>query len=254
MLPHAQEYNRKMITIAFLLLSLFPGISDEPAETGSSYKWDSNLELSYIRTSGNTNNETLASKFSFNGTRDKNSVYFKADYILQKSNSVETGNELDLDSRYERKVSDKLFLLLESKYERNEFSGYGYRFSGGPGIGYNIINGNGSILKAFSSLRYHLDRSITSSSDLDRYLAVKIALNGAFNVNEYIELKNDFDYTQSTSDVTKKFINNESAVRVKINSIISIGLRYKVRYESQPALTNLENMSTTFLSSLVFHW
>ena len=243
-----------MQIFTLIVLAVISLVDVTGEESLGKYKWVNNLELSYIRTSGNTNNETLAGKLALTANRSQNSFFFKADVILQKNDGLETGNETNLNGRYERKFGERVFVLLESKYEQDKFSGFNSRFSGGPGLGYSLFNSEKANLKAFASVQYHIDQPILADLESDEYTAAKFTMNGIFDVKNNLQLKNDLDFTQSTKDLSKYFVNNETAVKVKINSLISIGVRYKIKYESIPARENLQKLNTTFLSSLVFHW
>ncbi len=97
------------------------------------------FELSYAQTSGNTKTENISVNFNVEGQFQKNKCIARGGYLMAKNNQTESANKFNAEIRYERVFTGRVFGFIESSYLRDRFSGYEYRFSTGPGLGFNVI-------------------------------------------------------------------------------------------------------------------
>ena len=244
----------QLITTFAIILTLFSlqGVAQEEEKEESQITWNNKLELSYIQTSGNVENSTFAGKYVGKGEIHANRLFFHADMMYQSRDGEESANKSNLKARYERKFAERLFLLFESRYQRDKFSGYEYRISSGPGIGFDIYDRKRFSLKTYGSTIYHYDRYSKGDIFADNYLAMQFNLDAESQLQDNLKVQNAFNYVVSTQEAEKYQITNESALGVKVNSLLSVGLSYKMEYNNKPPSQNLEKVNTTFLSSLVF--
>lgn len=214
--------------------------------------WKNKLELSYIQTSGNTENSTFAGKYVGKGEIHANRLFFNADMVFQSKDGEESANKSNIKARYERKFAKRLFLLFESKYQRDKYSGYEYRLTSGPGIGYDLFDREKLKLKTYGSFNYHYDSYSQGQDEADSYTAMQLNVDAESQLQDNLKIMNDFYYVFSTKEQEKYQVTNESGLSVKINSMISMGLSYMIQYDNEPPLATLEKVNTTFLSTLIF--
>ena len=241
------------VTLALLLVAsaLSAQETAEKPEEKKKPAWQNKLELSYVTPSGNTENDTFASRLDSKFDRSGNRLFLNARLIVQNSSGRETANQFRANGRYERKFGNRLFALLETEFIRDAFSGYEYRWSAGPGLGYDVIADGRYLLKVYGAAVYYYDKFEAGEMDIDDYLSMQATADASAKLQDNLEIANDFDFTISTQDEDNYFINNEVSARVRINTGLAVGLSYIARYENRPATPALEKLNTTFLTSLV---
>ncbi len=189
------------------------------------------LEFSYVDTSGNTDNQNLSGKLEFNKEEKKNRYYTKANALYTKDKEEETANKWSLEMRGERTFSKKFFGFIGANYITDKFSGYDYRASIGPGLGYDIIKIEKHYLKSFLSSLYNSDKSSEGAQKSDSYLSGKAAVNYTWQFKENLKFKQSSDYLFSFKNEKKYFINSETALEAKINAKLSLGISYLINYQ-----------------------
>ncbi len=242
-------FKKSLAAISILAIGVGGSVyaaDQKPAE------WKTHIELSYVVTSGNTDTQTFASKAEVKKEEQVNRYYIKFEGLYAKNNGSETANKWNLNGRWERTISERMFGFLTANYLADKFSGYDYRLSLGPGLGYDIIKNEKHQLKGLATLSYYYDKFAPGSTDSsDSYAAGDFALNYRWQIQQNLKFKFDGDYLVSFSDTDKYFVNAEAGIESKINGHVSLGVSYKVAYQNQLPSSGLKHTDTTFLTSLV---
>jgi putative salt-induced outer membrane protein len=216
--------------------------------------WNNHLELSYVRTTGNAENDSLAGKYNLKWTGGPDRLFADASLIVQNSDGRETANRLQMGSRYERTLTNRLFILGRLDYVRDKISGYEYRLSGGPGLGYDLVTGKKTAVKVYASALMYKDVFSVGELEDRSYFGIQCSVDSLFNPLDNFKAENNFDYFFSTEEGDNYFIENESSASVAVTTHIALGFSYSVRYDNQLAASDLERVNTTFLSSLIIDW
>jgi putative salt-induced outer membrane protein len=219
----------------------------------SEKKITTRFELSYARTSGNTKTENISANYNLEGLFEKNKVIARCGLIMARNDQTESANKFNAEIRYERTFTGRLFGFIESIYLRDRFSGYEYRFSTGPGLGFVVIQKEKHELKALLSGLYDFEKGSVGTSESSSYASAKLACEYAGKIKEHVILKGKADYLTSVDETEKYYINAETSLEVAMSSHISIGLRYLVSYQNQVPAPEIKKIDTTFLTSLIFN-
>lgn len=249
--PMLAKSEMIFLSILMILSLLHVNAYADETKDATPKLWKTRIELSFVTTSGNTENSTFASKVAVEGKPGPYRMFFGANMIVQGSNGVETANRTKFDGQFERTVNDRFFVLAELKAERDTFSGYDYRLSAGPGLGYDIIKNTSVDMKTFASVVYFSDNFSRGEEELDNYLTIKVSMDSVFRFNDNLETKNGFDFFRSTKESDNYLIINETVLTARINKSLGIGLSYLVNFDNSPPLASLKKLNSTFLSSLV---
>ncbi|WP_456399668.1 DUF481 domain-containing protein [Persephonella sp.] len=236
-----------MRKIAFYLIWILPFSPVIGGENGR--KWDAHLEFAYVKTSGNTQTDTMASKFNFDYKLKSDRFYLKGESLYKKDDGKESANKINVDGRWERVIHEDLFWFLNFRYEMDKFSGYDYRISGGPGLGYDIIKDDKKNLKSLLSLNNYYDKY--SEGDTDNYSSVKVEGFFDWQIKKDLKYRLDVNYIVSLRDNQNYFINGETGMEVKLNRILSMGVSYKIKYQNKPPEKDIKRVDTTFLTSVI---
>ncbi|RMD46226.1 MAG: DUF481 domain-containing protein [Aquificota bacterium] len=242
-----EKINRRKILkkVVLAALSIF-----NISFASENHAWKIHGELSYVKTSGNSDIETFATKVEAKKDAFINRYNAKAEFLYGKADDKENTNKLYLLGRWERLFSKRAFGFIQGDYLRDKFSGYDYRSVLGAGIGYDILKSKKHYLKGLASLGYAFEDM--KDKGTDDFMSGKLEMNYIWNVRENLRFKEDLDYLQSFKDKTVYYINSTTGLEVKINAHFSLGVAYKVNYQHRPPTVGIKKTDTTFLTSLVF--
>ncbi len=244
------------LSIVLILIStVFVTTSIAAAITGDETPWKTRVELSYVQTSGNSDTQTLSGKFSLKNEGPIRRYYLSGNYMQASSDGDETSNKGKLDGSVEQALTEKLFAHLDAGYLRDKFSGYDFRAYGGGGFGYDFIKNQTHTLQGLSSLLYHHDQYATDAgadeTGSDAYGGVKLTGKYSWQIRENMKFKETVDYSVSLKDTDRAFIDSITAVEVKINGSVSLGVSYTVNYQVTPPSDDVDKTDTTFLTTLI---
>jgi len=239
--------------LALLTVTLFviPFGTADSAETENISPWKAHAEFSYVNTSGNSDNQTLAGKLEIKREEEQNRIIIKGSTLYAKDNDQEKANKWILDGRVEKNLFNKIFGFLNASYLRDKLSGYDYRAAIGPGIAYDLLKNDEHYLKSSASILYNYDRFSLGAEESDKYVSSKTEFNYQWQIRENLKLKQNLDYSISFEDTEKYFINYETAIEVKITSVISLGLTYTINYQNKLPEAGIKKTDKTFLTSLI---
>jgi putative salt-induced outer membrane protein len=230
------------LAAAMVAVSAFAaGAADEAGLKGRA-------EASYVRTTGNTDAQTLAGKLGGSYIEGVNRYFLKSGVLFAKSDGDETSNRWLIEGRYERGLSDRLFAFAELDYLKDKFSGYDSKIQFGPGVGYEFIKTDRHFLKGLASLLYTWDNYTDGGTD--SYATAKLAGDYTWQIQENLKFRQYADYQVSLKDTNVFFVNSETALEVKVATNISLGLSYLIAYQNDPP-GDAKHNDRTFLTSLI---
>ncbi len=246
-----------MISIAFLPLFSIEAAepiekAEEKVEEVKKDIFNTRVELSYVSTSGNTDTQTLAGKLTAEKEVSANRYFFSGSVLFEENNGVETSNRVFLEGGFERKLSGKLFMLLSTGYIMDRFSGYNYRIYGGPGVGYDLLDTKKHKLQSLLSIVYAYDEFSVGNAKSDNYVTGKATGNYQYIVQENVKLKETINYLISLEETRKYFLDSATAVELKINKSLSLGISYLVKYQNLLPSAEVKRTDTTLLTTLIF--
>lgn len=232
-----------------LLLSVpilsFASDTDQKGQKPFSFRF----EGSYVQTSGNTNTETFSEKVEVKYNGEVYRALIKNSALLTRQDRKETANRFDVSSRVERLFTERFFAFASTSYERDRFSGYEYKISGGPGIGYDLVRTDHHELKTLLSYIYYYNK--IAGDSIQQYPTLKAEANYLAHLRDNLRLKEYLTYIVNLEDTETYFINSETSLEVKINKYLSLGVGYKIAYQNKPPEPGIKRLDTTFSTSLI---
>ena len=213
--------------------------------------WKTRIEFSYVTASGNTDTQTLSGKLDAKKEEEIHRYYLKGTVLHAEERGEETANKLLLDGRWERVLREKLFGFVTASYLEDKFSGYDYRMAGGPGLGYDLVRTEEHKLKCLISAIYSYDRYYEGDKDTDSYISGKATIYYEWEILKNLRFKENADYLVSFEDSDKYFVNSETALELKVNGSVSLGMSYTIAYQNKPPFPDIEHTDKVFLISLI---
>ncbi len=243
----------KAIIIA-TLINILAGISvavDQITDLEKGKDWSIHTELSFVKTAGNTDTETISLKFDISNKGIENKFFVKGSGLYAKTDEKESAARLDLKGRWERMFTERFFSFLTTGFLTDKFSGYEYRINGGPGIGYYLLYSERYELKILTSILFYKDREFNPPFKEDSYTSSEIETFFKFEILENLSFKSYLSYSISLNEPEKYFITGDASIEVSINSYISMGVGYQIYYQNKLPDPSVKRLDTTFLTSLI---
>jgi len=206
-------------------------------------------ELSYMSTSGNT--ETSSFAFDFKGEKQwgKDSVRAKAFAYLSEESGVESKNQWGLEVNYDRALLPQLAFNYMVAYKEDKFSGFDYQFNTGPGLVYKAIQAQNHLLTLQANILYAVDKRETG--ERDTYASGKGGLLYEWRILENLKLTEEASLRTQLNDVGNYFADSKTAVVNKINSMLSMGVSYKIDYVHRPVAGKTSTDKTLLVSLII---
>ena len=230
------------------LLLLLPTLTF-PSEERKEKIWSVHIELSYVKTSGNVDTQTLSEKLELKRKGNTNRLYFRNYLLYATQEGKETASRLDVNGRWERLFTERFFGFLTAGYERDRFSGYEYRINGGPGIGYDLLKTKNHELKVLLSAPYYYNK--VQNGPVDSYGTARAEVYYQWSILENLKLKQSTSYFLNLSDSKTYFLSSETSIEVRVNNHISLGVGYRLAYQNRPPEPGIKRTDTTFSTSLI---
>jgi len=245
--------KRILVTITLLLLVGTTAWAEEPkpAEAPPPPELKIHVEASYAKASGNSSTSTVAAKagIKYEGPVDR--YYLNGEYLYSKSEGNETANKLATEARWEHVITDGFFGFLAATYVSDRLSGYDYRLTGGPGLGYETVIAENHKLKGMLSVVASYDRYSVGPKKDDTYASGNAALEYEWKITETVTFSEKASYRQSMAYIVKSFTTSETGLKVKVNDHLGLGVSYKLEYQNDPPAAGVKRLDTVVLTSLV---
>lgn len=220
--------------------------AEEPEEL-----WRTRTELSYTKTSGNTDNMALACKLKVKKESTANRYFLTGKTLYAEDRGREISNQVLFEARWERVLSERSFGVLTTGYHRDKFAGYEYRLFSGPGVGYDLLRRDRHKLQSLISLVYYHDELYTAGKESDGYVTGTAGVKYEWKVLRNLKLRENLNYLVSFKESGRYFIDSETAVEARVNGALSLGMSYVISYQSRPPVAGIKHTDTTFLTTLI---
>lgn len=129
----------KTITGSVIMLG---GLLSAPlafAEEATDSKWSGEAELGYLKTTGNTDSESLHARAKVVNERKKWRHTGTIEAVNKTDQGTNTAKRWLLTGKSDYKIDDRSYFFLMLRYEDDRFSGYDYQVSEVIGYGYTVV-------------------------------------------------------------------------------------------------------------------
>ena len=212
---------------------------------------EARLEVAYVKASGNTEAETFSGKVYLSMRTGRNILFFKISGLKTTTKSEKSASKLFSEARWEYSLNDNLFVFNNMNISRDRLSGYDFRISVGPGVGYGFSTAGDHQIKGYVSMVYSYDNLSVGETETDGYGALRAAVEYSWDVSSNLKIKNATDYHQSAEDAAKYYLNTEFATEVRINKHLALGVSCALNYQHEVPFEGIENLDSLLLTSLI---
>ncbi|MCU0237439.1 MAG: DUF481 domain-containing protein [Acidobacteria bacterium] len=238
-----------ILPAACLAFSMSLAAQSAPGEKKSAFRLRG--EISYVKTSGNTDTESFAGKLDSARENPIHKFFFKGQYVYGRNSGREASNKLALDGRWEASLNQRFSTIVSMGYGRDKFSGYRFRVFVGPGLGYFLVKEEKRSLQLSLALNYYHDRFSVGERRELRFLTGKTLGKFEWRPRENFKFIQNLGHFISFSESGSYFVESETAAETRINRTLSIGVSYKANYQNRPPAPEIRRTDTTFLTTLI---
>jgi putative salt-induced outer membrane protein len=216
------------------------------AEDAPSGTWSGEGTLTAGFTTGNTETSDLGIGLKLARTEAgwRQALDFNAEY--GETDGLETRNRVAAGLQIERELNPRTFLFGRGAHEVDAFSGFDSRTFRGGGIGYRVLDAEGTKWRLEAAPGWRRDELASGATETSA--ALRLASAWTHTVNTAVGLS--LDTTVNVADVSTQF-SNVASLTAQLSERLAARASFELRTESDP-LPGLEQTDTATRLSLVY--
>lgn len=236
---------------ALLLLAFFPG-GGRAAEEGPERAWTDEAELSYVKSSGNSQLETLAARNLFKLKHDDNwQSSLKLAALNGQSDGTRTSESYKAELRSDYVLSRRSYALIIGGWLKDSFAGIEARYNLGPGLGYKWLTGARHVFNNEVGLEYVHEKNTDDTRN--DFLRGRLFALYEYNFSKKNRFSQSLEYLYDFDVSSNYNINSVSAITSALNSYWSLKAGYEIKYDNRPTPSSLEKKDSITTIALVLN-
>jgi putative salt-induced outer membrane protein len=241
-------------TIAAIIILLFisrafaeqsPDTTAAPAKPST---WSAEIGVGYVKTSGNTDTESLKGDIKAAKEIDKWRHSIKFEGLNTSDSGITTAERYFLSGKTDYKFTEHSYWYVTASYDDDHFSGYDYRISESAGYGRRLIDQ--SNLSLDGEIGPGARQSKTDNGEKDNESLLRLAANLAWKITGNSEFTQDL-FTEIGQDAT--ISKSVTALSANINSNLAMKLSYTVKHTSTVPV-GIEKTDTEAVVTIVYKY
>ena len=237
-----------LLAAAAALLAAPAAFGEESAKSDKA--WSDQAELSFVKTTGNTDTTSLSGKnrvsYRFlpraTGTWTIGGLY-------SEDRGVTTAEKYATELRLDYLYTERAYAYALAGWNKDRFSGIDQRYYGGVGVGYKVLDGPKHFLAGEAGLNY-TEENYTDNTD-SGFLTGRAFGKYEYAITKKNRLSQSAEYLYDFSDSSHFKVNAETAVLAALTDTFSLKAAYNVRYDHKPVPADLKNTDTALTVALV---
>ena len=230
--------NNKHLILPVSILCLSTSLFAQAEETNTSPTWNASAELGYIKTSGNSDTETLNAKFNGETSYTKWTHSLLAEALKSATGDERSAEKYRLEVQSDYNLSDRSYALGVANWENDNFNGLNYTASVAAGYGYKAIKTEEMKLNLEAAPGYRITEDTNNNTEEDAILRLsevyswKISKTSTFDQSLKVEAGDSNTETRFGVALTNQVAGNLSmkvAYNIKHNSDVADGVAHSDR-------------------------
>ncbi len=199
-------------------------------EAGQGVDWEASAELGYLLTSGNSDSETLISKFESKTTYKLWEHLVALEALNSSQNDERAAEKYSAELQSDYSLSERTYLLSNLNWEKDRFSGYDYQASWTLGAGYKVINTDIHKLRLELAPGYRVSEG--DPGDKEEDAVVRAMEKFSWKLSESSQLEQSLSSEYGDSNTITRF---KVSLASQINGSLSMKLGYSLKHNSDVA-------------------
>jgi len=248
--------RHKITSIFILLISLTLVIQADEGDEKEQKIYSSSTSFSLLMTSGNTQELTLGFDTEQNLKIKKNELKFKGSIIYSQSGGTRESEIYYSHLEYRRSLSSNAYLLGFGRFERNEQSGYEYRFALTVGAGYFWTKSEKFELSSELTLGWSKENNIEKIKGTNLKLSFASCLASTqvkINISSNSELLYQEIFFFNLENTKDYRLSSLASLSVSISGYIALKISHQLKYSHYP-VPGFKRIDQYLLSSLVLNF
>lgn len=210
-------------------------------------KWSGEAELGYLKTSGNTDTESLYAKGKLVNERNRWKHTAKLEVTDKSDSGVNTAKRWYLTGKSDYKIDDISYLFISLTYEDDEFSGYDYQATETAGYGYHAIRKEDLKLDLEAGLGSRQSR-LTATGVSNSEAIIRGAADLEWKISKTSTFTQLFSVESGDDNTSSRSV---TALSMQINGNLSARLSHNIRHNSDVPV-GTEKTDTESVVTLVY--
>jgi putative salt-induced outer membrane protein len=202
------------------------------------YPWESSLSAGLSLTRGNSHTLLYTGHFQTAKKTPENEYLFDGDGAYGSQNSKDNVNNYGGSGQWNHLFTDRFYVYLRADALRDVIADLDYRVNVGPGIGYYVIKGTNTTLKAEAGggMQYqHL------GGEYQSYGTMRFAENFEHKFNDRARLWEKAEILPQVDKFQNYVVNAEIGIETLITGSVSLKTYLDDTYQSEPAAGRKRN-------------
>ncbi|MCR8923665.1 DUF481 domain-containing protein [Dasania sp. GY-MA-18] len=197
--------------------------------------WSGEIDASYINLSGNTEETTTSGAIHLTRKKDAWKYIIHAEGLSSVKDDVRTAEKYYAYNKLSYNFSEKSYYFGMLSYTDDNFGGYDYQSTAIAGLGRNLLNVENMVWDIEAGLGYRVSKieadadAMVAEDDQDEAI-LRLATLYTWTISD------SANFLQSLSSEVgeeNSISQSETALKVKINSSLSLKLAYKIKYTDE---------------------
>jgi len=210
--------------------------------------WKSSVGLSLVTVSGNAKTETLSISGDTTRKGGGNKLEVNLGTVYGKNDGEKTAEYWYGKAKYDDKFTKKAYFFGQFNSQGNKLSGYDYRLSAYPGVGYHFLENRHNLIGEVGP-GYLYEKRI-NAEDLS-FVSGRAYTKYLWKITKTSEFSQDVEYLHDFDMPDGYRVNTKTSLTAKISDLISLKLGMTVQYVNSPPVGN-KNTDVFTSTSLVF--
>jgi len=211
--------------------------------------WDLKLGLSYLATSGNTDNSSAGIDASYRRTWGVWSLDASGAAVRATRNDVETAENASSQLRGRRKIVDGLEATAGLRGETNRFAGVDLRTIADTSLSWSAVETPGWRLRTLWGMSWTREEP-RGDQPARTSLGGLLQLQNTIKISEGSELNGQVTAYPDMEEPDDYRLNANLALQAALNRHLALRLGYDVKYDNEP-IRGFERTDSTSTASLV---
>ena len=248
--PTEVVMKRLALVLAFGLVAVrVSAQTPAPAADTSTKPWSGEASLSFVQTTGNTDNQTLGTGLKAAWQSAPWKVSIAAAFLRAETSNVETARKTNAALRGEYDFTARLGAYAQESYLRDRFAGIANQWITEGGGVYKLLTGPVHALSLSAGLAYTSEERLPPDADR-RFMGGTAGLSYKWKISSTADFGEDAVFLQSFKASRDWRFNNAASLSVSMTKVLAIKLSHQLAYLHLPA-TGKKRTDTTLLASLV---
>ena len=193
--------NKKHFILPVSILCLSTSLLAQAEEASTSPTWHASAELGYIKTSGNSDTETLNAKIKGETAYNKWTHLGQLEALKSVSNDVRSAEKYRIELQSDYDLSERSYAFGVTNWENDNFSGLNYQSSIAVGYGYKVIKSDEMKLNLEIAPGYRITEDENNNTEEDAIVRAaeifswKVSENSTFD--QYLKVESGDSNTET---------------------------------------------------------